>query len=324
MISLMKFGRPVTILRTLAAQKPHAAAERFLPAFTRVMKSAFTVARDAVSRDELVTACQSRDADRITAVLWPCLSVLRRAMLPYAKALEASGQTALDKLPKHRAAKRADIPKGTPPIIMRFDATNPRAIRWAAERSAEFVTNITDAQRETIRTIVARAIAEGTPPRDAAKLIRAAVGLNSPQADAVTNLYGRLIVAEPGSSVVAGSKTIRIPADGLSDEARDRAIDAYAERLLTARAATIAHDEIIAASVAGTQEGWDQAVDDGLLSAEQEQEWIATPDKNVCVICESLDGQRVKLGENFVDDESNQYPGPPAHTLCRCDIGLSA
>jgi SPP1 gp7 family putative phage head morphogenesis protein len=89
-----------------------------------------------------------------------------------------------------------------------------------------------------------------------------------------------------------------------------------------ARAESIARTETIAASNRGQQEAWSQATSAGLLTGDEQQEWITTPDDRLCPVCESMDGQVVGLDESFTDDEGNAYDGPPAHPNCRCALGL--
>lgn len=87
------------------------------------------------------------------------------------------------------------------------------------------------------------------------------------------------------------------------------------------RAETIARTETISASVNGQQELWDQAVEEGLLTGDEQQEWIITPDDRLCPICEAIEGQTVPLGEPF-ETEDGEVDGPPAHPRCRCAVGL--
>jgi SPP1 gp7 family putative phage head morphogenesis protein len=101
----------------------------------------------------------------------------------------------------------------------------------------------------------------------------------------------------------------------LSDEIADLIGD-------DARAETIARTETIAASNRGQQEAWDQAVEEGLLTGNETQEWITTPDDRTCPICEPLDGVNVALGEQF-DTELGKVDGPPAHPRCRCALALT-
>lgn len=90
-----------------------------------------------------------------------------------------------------------------------------------------------------------------------------------------------------------------------------------------ARAGLIARTETMRASNAGQQAAWDQAVKSGLLSGNELQEWITTPDELLCPVCEPMDGETSELDGSFnVDGED--MDGPPAHPNCRCTIGLIA
>src|SRR5205085_2236649 len=84
-----------------------------------------------------------------------------------------------------------------------------------------------------------------------------------------------------------------------------------------ARADTIARTESMLAANRGVKQSWDQAVDDGLLTGDEQQVWIAAADSAVCPICDDLDGQTVGLDESF-DSEVGDLDGPPAHPNCRC------
>jgi SPP1 gp7 family putative phage head morphogenesis protein len=86
-----------------------------------------------------------------------------------------------------------------------------------------------------------------------------------------------------------------------------------------ARAGLIARTEVMTAANEGQRIGWDQAVDEGLLSGDETREWIATGDEGVCPICEALNGEHADL--------HGEYPapggeGPPAHPNCRCTEGI--
>lgn len=87
------------------------------------------------------------------------------------------------------------------------------------------------------------------------------------------------------------------------------------------RAALIARHEPMAAVHAGQREAWEQATQAGLLTGDEEREWIVVGDEKVCPTCEGLEGKRAKLGESYVSDEG-EFEGPPAHVMCRCSEGI--
>lgn len=88
------------------------------------------------------------------------------------------------------------------------------------------------------------------------------------------------------------------------------------------RAETIARTETMAASNGGQREAWAQAVDDGLLNGDEEEEWITTPDDITCEICQPMDGVKKPLGGQF-NVGGELIDGPPAHPRCRCTTALA-
>lgn len=204
----------------------------------------------------------------------------------------------------------------------RFDITNPRAQAWARERSSSLITGVSKTTREAIRGVIERAFSEGIPPRAAARLIRPMIGLTPKDAQAVMNLRARLEDAS-GQTVYAGSRAIRVPEDGFSDEEIENYTDRYSDRLLQDRSETISRTETIAASNEGQRELWEQMVEDGLLDASEQREWSVAEDDRLCPICEDLDGQLAGLDEEFVTMDGERVIGPPAHPNCRCATVLS-
>jgi SPP1 gp7 family putative phage head morphogenesis protein len=119
-------------------------------------------------------------------------------------------------------------------------------------------------------------------------------------------------------------------AKGISDTTRDRIKEAIAREHETgeeaqsdiedaigdeARAEMIARTESMDAANEGLTQGWDQAVEEGLLTGDEQKTWIAAEDP--CPECEEVDGETVPMDEDFsVGDD------PPLHPNCRCTMGL--
>jgi SPP1 gp7 family putative phage head morphogenesis protein len=118
-------------------------------------------------------------------------------------------------------------------------------------------------------------------------------------------------------------------AKDISDTTRDRIRDAVAREHETgesaedaldsifddARAEMIARTESMDAANEGLAQGWDQAVEEGLLTGDEQKTWIAAEDP--CPECEEVDGETVPMDEDFsVGDD------PPLHPNCRCTMGL--
>lgn len=123
-------------------------------------------------------------------------------------------------------------------------------------------------------------------------------------------------------------------AKDLSDSARERIKEAIAlsqetgedpyDAILEAvgddeRAELIARTESMRAVHEGQREGWDQAVEEGLLTGDERRVWIVTDDEKLCPECEELDGETASLDGEY----PGGYDGPPAHPNCRCTEGLA-
>jgi len=187
-----------------------------------------------------------------------------------------------------------------------FDMLNPRAVDWLSVNSASLVTGVTDNTVEALRYILRRSFVDGIPPREAAVFIKKVVGLLPGHATAVYNYRQELV------------------AQGLGPWRTEMLVDKYADRLLAFRAEMIARTETIRAASMGQQEGWRQAVDDGLLDEKRvRREWIVTPDDRLSKHrCAPMRGQQRGLEEEFVTGLGNKVLTPPAGPNCRCAVGL--
>lgn len=181
-------------------------------------------------------------------------------------------------------------------IPMAFDVANPEAIAWAETRAAQLVTDVTTEARAAIRTVVSEGFGQGIPVREQAKLIRASVGLTERDAGAVMK------------------RQLKMLADGVDPVKATARAEKYANKLLRARAQTIARTESMRAANEGQLQLWRQAQDKGLLSAEAQKVWITA---DPCPICAPLEGETVGVNESF-----SIGTDPPAHPRCRCTIGL--
>ncbi len=83
------------------------------------------------------------------------------------------------------------------------------------------------------------------------------------------------------------------------------------------RAALIGRTEAMTAVNEGQREGWDQAIESGLLSGDEKVAWIATSD--ACPECEELDGETRGIDGEYPGDGGD---GPPLHPNCRCTEGI--
>jgi len=187
----------------------------------------------------------------------------------------------------------------------RFDGRNEAAIRAAERQAAEMVTAISDETRAALRALVVRGIREQIPVYDLARLIRALIGLNGPQAEAAM-AYRETLINE----------------GVLSFDSINRLVDKYAAKLLRQRAITIARTEIMGALNRGVEASWKDAQRKGLIGKHAKKEWMALDDgKCTQGTCPPLDGVTVPLDAAF---STNRGPmqRPPAHPRCRCAVAV--
>lgn len=195
-----------------------------------------------------------------------------------------------------------------------FDTANPSAIQYAIQHAAELVTSITRETSEAINTAIVESFRESISVAETARIIRGSIGLTETYAAAVSNLRKR-IAESPGNLIYAGSTPIRVPFKGMPAPRMDKLLRQYSDRLIRARAITIARTETIRASNEGQRLLWQQAVQKGILSGQEMRQWIAF---DPCDICTGYDGEKRRLSEPF----RGGLTGPPAHPNCRCTTGL--
>lgn len=191
-------------------------------------------------------------------------------------------------------------------LLQQLQAVNPLAVQAARAQTAKLIRDITNETRQAITTAITDAVSARITTIEAAKVIKASIGLTSRQAKAVVALRQRLVAA------------------GLSQAVVDARVARYGAKLLAYRAKMIARTEIMRAANAGVQAAWEQAQRAGQLR-NLARTWITTPDDRLCPICAPLEGQRRSMTEPFVSPTNGQaYLIPPAHPNCRCTVGLVA
>lgn len=141
---LRKFGR----IKVAAAPTFHDAADAHLKAVTVAVRYAFAKGRKALGNPPNA----ERAAKAVKAAL---LEVLPGTL---SKVLKTGGELASTKLP---AMKAAALATAAAPLKMRFDVSNPLAVKWAKEHAAELATQISDTTEQAIRDAVAKAVESG-------------------------------------------------------------------------------------------------------------------------------------------------------------------
>lgn len=204
-----------------------------------------------------------------------------------------------------QAAFEALVHTPTFGAAIRFDLTNPRAVRAAREQVAVLVREVTAETRAAVRDIIARAQRDGLGINAQRDIIARHIGLTRRQMGAVYNLRREL-------------EDLGLPESTLQQRA-----DAYYARLVRHRARVIARTETMSAAHLGQQELWRQATEDGVLSADTKRRWIVTPDDRLCFRCAPMAGQTVGMEEVFRSPaDGTLVSTPPLHPQCRCSLSL--
>jgi hypothetical protein len=274
---------------------------------------------DAVPRARLEAAVEDRDADAALALLPRPNAEDKRLRVPwqtfekrlaeiFGSVIEQSGKNEAAKL-TGRKVEKAKRPKDEERASFRFDFSldNPYSQKWIREHVGDLIKSFSDEAVAALRSMLATAFEQGTPPREFARklLDEGMIGLLQRDADAVDR---RLILSL---------------SRGMSPEEATRQASDYADQLLRERAELIARTETIAAEAEGVANSWRVAQDAGLVGDNAERVWIAaTASDRTCPICMGLDDKRAPLDEPFEGDDGENYDNPPAHPGCRCTIGL--
>lgn len=216
----------------------------------------------------------------------------------FGRELQVLQQTILDEATRVAMRTAADfgVEVGTS-----FDMVNPRALEWAEQHLGRLIVQITDEQRAMVQQIVDNALRGGATVDDVAGSLSRVIGLHDRWAMAVDNAYqGTLsrLLAEGATQAQAQQTAERIAA-------------AYRQRLIQARARTIARTEILSAQNAGRQLGWEDAIRQGFADPNSTKVWVVD---DPCDICADLEDEEVPWDAEF----SNGEQMPPAHPNCEC------
>lgn len=268
--------------------------DRLTPALKRDLAKLFAETRERIPVSALVTLIEHHG-------LTP--SEVARVLEQLPSRLSTAAGPAIRQGTAGAAAIATTDVAGRLRLVGRLDVVNPLAVQVAAQQSAQLVTRVTIETRQAIQTIVSVAIQSGITPRDAARLIRQVIGLNTRQAKALASYRRRLIDG--------GTVTSRV----------DTLVERYSAKLLRQRAEMIARTEIITSLSSGQQAAWLAAQQKGLLPQSARTIWITTEDDRACVYCLAMDGKTAPIGGWF-ETPLGPRRGPTLHVSCRCALAL--
>lgn len=203
-----------------------------------------------------------------------------------------------------------------------FTLNNEAAIKWAESRAADLIMALDNEVRETVRSLIAQAQQGDFTVKQLARQIEAAgVGLTPAQQQSVLNFQRGLTSAierDLSPKWVKDQWSLSPWSGGkLTSDRVTTLVEQYSGRLRKYRAKNIARTETMTAAMEGKRSLWEQAKQRGLLSEDQERQWMTAGDERTCPLCEPMDGAITDRGTY-----PNGSDGPPLHPSCRCDESL--
>ncbi len=222
-------------------------------------------------------------------------------------------------------------------IEVNFDRVNTRAVQHMREASLRLIQQFTSGQRSATRAALVAGIRLGLNPREQARLFRQSIGLTTRQVAAVSNFRRAL---EAGSARALSfqlrdkrfDRTIQsavTSGEPISQGKIDDMVDQYHKRSLAARAETIARTEALGAVHQGSDQGFREAVSQGLIDEELTQVWHTAGGPRVRHPSHTfMNGQIRVFGEPFLSGTGNRlrYPGDqraPASDVIKCRCAKS-
>lgn len=196
-----------------------------------------------------------------------------------------------------------------------FDTLDFGTRNWTTVHGAEWVTSVTDQQRDAIAAMIDRAYTGEWTVDELARAIRPTIGLTTQQSLAnlkyYQNIKATLLENNPKMREATAEK-----------RARDAALK-YAGQQHRQRAHTIATTELAFAYNKGNDDAIKLAISEGYMGRTV-RVWSTAADEGVCEICAALDGEEIGMDDEFDFRGASLYGGqketPPAHPRCRCAV----
>ena len=217
-------------------------------------------------------------------------------------------------------------------VTVGFDQVNRRAVDVMQNERLRLITNFTEDQRSMAQQVMTDGIERGLNPIEQAKQFRDSIGLTAGQERAAQN-FKQMLENNSREALTRAFRDRRF--DGtidrairegipLTSEQIDRMVTAYKRKALRRRSITIARTEALRAVHQGSEEGYEQAIEDGKLDRQElVREWVARLDSKVRDSHRNLNGEKRGMDEEF--KPGLMRPGDPnasaSETVnCRCSI----
>lgn len=277
------------------AKRVDALARRMQSAVSIDLVSGINTFKKRISREALMDAWERGDYEGLGKhIPWEDLHKdLNKFGSGMGKALWAASIAGLEHLP-------------APAKEMRWDMGNPKMRGFVDKRVGNLVQGITNDSKAHLREVVARSFTHRMAPKEVADEIKNSIGLGDRYKNALRNFEREQLRKFPQPSLMSW---------------RVKQVEAYSDRLLDARALTIARTEIRQATNYGQRAVWQEAASQGFIDKNiAKRIWVV--DGAPCEICEPMDEAETTLDEPYTTD-GNGNPVEPmepgdVHPNCEC------
>lgn len=196
-----------------------------------------------------------------------------------------------------------------------FDPMAEGVRNWMNTHGAEWVTQMSDEQRDAMAAMISHATTGAWTTDELARAMRPTIGLTKPQATANLKYFQNV-----KASLLQNNPTMK---EATAAKRAEEAAHKYAAQQHRARAYTISTTELAYAYNKGQDEGVKQAIQLGYMG-KTVRIWSTAADSGVCEICAALDGVEIGMEDEFSFKGKALYAGsketPPAHPRCRCAV----
>lgn len=179
----------------------------------------------------------------------------------------------------------------------------PKLVQWISKAVASELKGLVSGGKQAVRQAVQAAVAKGGVSPATVRAVRQSIALTARQTKTLDKFRAKL------------------KAEGLKGQRLTKAVLAESKRMLDERARFIAEEETAKAMAMAQRVAWGALAQTGRINRKWLKLWVTMRDKDVCVVCEDLDGETAPL-DGLFDDE---FYGPPEpHKKCRCRLMLVA
>ena len=230
----------------------------------------------------------------------------------------------------------AEVLRSRLPTLLEFNALNDRAVFALQAERARIERGFIIQQRSAMLDFLMDAQRRGLAPIEQARAIRSSLGLSDYHARTVLN-YRNLLETNSRNALDRQLRDRRFDptlrralreGNPLPPAQIDRMVERYSQRLKVFRAETIARSTSLAAVSAADEELWQQALDAGVVVADDMvSQWRTAGDSEVRSTHRPMNRQEQPFKQPFISGGgiSLRFPGDPRAprretARCRCVV----